>query len=154
MKIRKVTNNNKKRCFEIETAKRNYYFPHSRLRLKPSADDKIVEIYADPEIGREGLTYRLESGKEDTIHIDPILEYNRDPDYLRDMLLYRLTVKAQKLLESKKISKREVIRRLGTSPTQFYRLIDQTFYKKTIDQMIKLLAALDCTVDIVFKKAA
>jgi hypothetical protein len=46
------------------------------------------------------------------------------------------------------------MRRVGTSPTQFYRLIDQTFYRKTIDQMVRLLAALDCPVDLVFQEAA
>ncbi len=41
-----------------------------------------------------------------------------------------------------------------TSPTQLYRLLDQTNTNNSIDQMAKLLAALDCYVDVVFKKEA
>ena len=39
---------------------------------------------------------------------------------------------------------------METSPTQFYRLMDQTNTHKTIDQMVKLLAALECSVEIKF----
>ena len=45
--------------------------------------------------------------------------------------------------------KREIIRRLGTSATQFYRLLDQTNYRKSLDQPLSLLQALDCDVDFV-----
>ena len=97
------------------------------------------------------MTYTLESGKEDTVLLDQVLEYNKDTEYLREMLLYKLSLKARKLLQARGISKRELVRRLHTSPVQLYRLLDQTFTHKTIDQMIRLLAALDCLVDVVFK---
>lgn len=71
---------------------------------------------------------------------------------MRELLLYKLTLKAQKMLAVSRASRREVMRRMKTSPTQFYRLIDQTNYRKTIDQMIKLLSALDCSVDLVLKR--
>jgi len=154
MKIKKVSYNNRKKNFTVFTAKDVYEYPYSLLRAKPKKENLIVEVYRDKELGNEGFTYTLASGSSHTVHIDQVLEYNQDTEYVRELLLYKLTVKAQKLLESKKTSKREIMRRLKTSPTQFYRLMDQTFYRKTIDQMIKLLAALDCYVDIQFKKAA
>jgi predicted XRE-type DNA-binding protein len=154
MKIKKVAHNNRKKAFELVTGKDTLRFPYSRLRLKPSIDDPIEEVFVDRELGGEAFTYRLASGKEESVPIDQVLEYNRDPEYLRQMLLYKLTLKAQKLMERRGVSKREIMRRLGTSPTQFYRLIDQTFYRKTIDQMVRLLAALDCPVDLVFQEAA
>lgn len=154
MKIRKVLVNNRKKSFEISVAQGILEFPFSRLRLKVSGTSRIAHVFVDPELGYEAITYRLVSGKEDSVHIDQILEYNKDPDYLRQMLLYKLTIKAQKLIESRGINKRELIRRLQTSPTQFYRLLDQTNAHKTLDQMVKLLAALDCPVDIVFPRAA
>ena len=46
----------------------------------------------------------------------------------------------------------EIIRRLGTSATQFYRLLDQTNYSKSIKQMVTLLAILDCEVDLVVRR--
>lgn len=154
MKIKKVTNNGRKKSFEIITAKGSIDYPYSRLRLKPNANDPLKEIFVDRDLGCEAFTYRLKSGREGTIHIDEVMEYTKDTEYLREMLLYKLTIKAQKIIARRQLSKREVIRRMGTSPTQFYRLMDQTYYNKTIDQMVKLLAALDCPVDLVFPKAA
>ena len=80
-----------------------------------------------------------------------MLEYNQDPTCLRDALLYRLTIEAQRRVEASALSKREIIRRLGTSATQFYRLIDSTNYRKSVDQLLTLLHVLDCDVDLVVR---
>jgi len=61
-------------------------------------------------------------------------------------LLYALTLEAQKRLAWSPLSRREIIRRLGTSPAQFYRLLDQTNYDKSVDRLVALLQALDCEV--------
>jgi hypothetical protein len=87
----------------------------------------------DKEIGSEGLSYELASGDTGTIHIEQVLEYNNDPHYLRDQLLYKLTLEAQRRVAASPLSKREIIRRLGTSATQFYRLLDQTSPNPTIN---------------------
>lgn len=154
MKIKKVTFNNKKRCFEVFTQKQIFLYPYSRLTAKRHLSGGVLDAVVDKELGGEAFSYRLESGAEGTVHLDQVLEYNRDSDYLREMLLYKLTLKAQQLFKEREVSKREVIRRMGTTPTQLYRLLDQSFYHKTIDQMVKLLAALDCPIDVTFKKAA
>ncbi len=39
-------------------------------------------------------------------------------------------------------------RRLGTSASQLYRLLDPTNYKKSVDQMLALLLVLGCDVDV------
>ena len=70
---------------------------------------------------------------------------------MRDALLYKLTVEAQKRVEASALSKREIIRRLETSATQFYRLLDQTNYRKSIDQLLSLLHVLDCDVDLMVR---
>jgi hypothetical protein len=98
------------------------------------------------------LNYVLESGKSGTIHIEQVLEYNQDPTCLRDLLLYRLTLEAQKRIAESALSKREIIRRLGTSAAQLYRLLDQTNYRKSIDQVLVLLQVLNCDVDLVIRK--
>ena len=57
------------------------------------------------------------------------------------------------LLRPQEISNQpEIIRRLGTSPAQFYRLIDPTNYRKTVDKMLLLLQVLDCEVDVVVRQ--
>jgi hypothetical protein len=151
MKIKKVTLNNRKKAFEVTTRSENYPFPYARLEIPPSRENPITRVYVDKELGNEAFTYELESGDEGTVHLDHVLEYNRDPRYMRDQLLYQLTLAAQKQVEASPLSKREIIRRLGTSPSQFYRLLDQTNYKKSIDQLMALLHILDCEVDLVVK---
>ena len=80
-----------------------------------------------------------------------MLEYNQDPAYLRDRLLYRLTLEAQKRIAEIPLSKREIVRRLGTSAAQLYRLLDQTNYRKSVDQLVSLLQILDCDVKLVVR---
>lgn len=148
MKIRSIKTNNHKKAFEIRTYNDAYDFPFAKLDLQPTVDNKIVEFYVDPELGNEAFTYMLASGDEDSIHIDRVLEYNQDPAYMRKLMLYKLTVETQKLVKASKLSKRELIRRLGTSATQFYRILDEENYGKSIDQVFGLLSILDCRVEI------
>lgn len=67
MRIRRIKANHRKKAFEVATANgRRLDYPYSRLRLKPAADDRIAEVRVDPEVGGEGFTYTLASGKQDT----------------------------------------------------------------------------------------
>ncbi len=151
MKLRSVKHNNRKKVFEIKVGTRTFVFPFAKTDPQPTADDAVLRVFVDEEIGREGFTYVLESGREGTVHVEQVLEYNEDPSYLRDLLLYRLTIEAQKRVEKSPLSKREIIRRLGTSATQLYRLLDQTNYRKSVDQLVSLLQVLDCEVDFVVR---
>jgi hypothetical protein len=99
----------------------SHRFPYAKLDLPPSPTNPIVGVSADRELGDEAFTDVLASGDEGIVHIDHALEYNQDPGYLRDVLLYRLTLEVQRRVEVGPLSKRELIRRLGTSATQFYR---------------------------------
>lgn len=151
MKIRSVKHNNRKKAFEVKTSKASYEIPYSRAVVGASARNPIARVYVDPEMAREGFTYVLDSGQQGTVHMDQVLEYNRDPSYLRDALLYRLTVEAQKRIKKSPLSKREIIRRLGTSAPQLYRLLDQTNYRKSVDQLLSLLQVLDCEVTLIVR---
>ena len=148
MRIRTVKANNRRKAFDVWVNRKRLVFPFARLEVQPSADDPIAKVFVDQELGREGFTYILQSGREGTVHIEDVLEYNEDPDYLRDLLLYRLTLEAQKRIATTPLARREIIRRLGTSPTQLYRLLDQTNYRKSVDQMLRLLQVLDCDVEL------
>ena len=151
MKIRSVTYNNRRKVFEVKSGRRSLPFPYSKAHPRPGVDDPVRQVFVDRELGNEGFTYSLESGKEGTVHLEQVLEYNQDPWYLRDALLYKLTIAAQNRLERSAVSKREIIRRLGTSATQFYRLLDQKNYQKSVDQLLSLLHVLDCDVDLVVR---
>lgn len=154
MKIKKVNFNNKKKTIEIETRKGVLSLPFSKLDLVPLKKDKIKDAYVDPELGNQAITYVLESGKEDSVHLDVFLDYNKDPDYLRVLFLFRLTIEAQKALRESRLSKNEICRRLGTSPSQLSRLLDQTNQKKSVDKMLTLLAVLGLSVKPTFEQVA
>lgn len=151
MKIRSVIHNNRKKTFEVKTSSKSLQLPYSKVDPQPSGADPILQVFVDSELGNEGFTYVLKSGKQGTVHIEQVLAYNQDPGYLRDALLYKLTIEAQKRVRTSSLSKREMIRRLGTSATQFYRLLDQTNYRKSVDQLLSLLHVLDCDVDLVVR---
>jgi hypothetical protein len=151
MKIQSVTHNNRKRAFQVKMSTKLFQLPYSKVDPQPGAADPITRVFVEKELGREGFTYVLESGKEGTVHSEQVLEYNQDPHYMRDAMLYKLTVEAQKRVEASALSKREIIRRLRTSATQFYRLLDQTNYRKSVDQLLSLLHVLDCDVDLLVR---
>ncbi|OPY69613.1 MAG: hypothetical protein A4E57_01099 [Syntrophorhabdaceae bacterium PtaU1.Bin034] len=152
MKIEKVFLNNRKKAFELLVDDKKLLFPFALLRLAPEARNRIKKVFVDSELGNEAFTYSLDDGREDSIHVDEVLEYNKDPNYMRDLLLYRLTLEVQRRLRESKLSRREIIRRLGTSASQFYRLLDQTNYEKSVDQMLALLTVLGCQVNITVEK--
>lgn len=151
MKIRSVKANNRKKVFEVRTYSKTLSFPYAKADPAPTASDPVLRTVVDKELAREGFVYFLESGQKGTIHIEQVLEYNQDPAYLRDLLLYKLTLEAQKRLDASGLSKREIVRRLGTSATQLYRLLDQTNYRKSVDQVLTLLHVLDCDVDLIVR---
>lgn len=152
--ILRVMAHMKRREFLLETRSGKYTFPFSQLRLCPSPRDPLEEVYVDKEAGNEAFTYRLQSGKEDTILLDNVLWFHRDPELLRKFLLHDLTNKANERIKEKKIGKRYLMRKLQTSPSQLYRLLDQSYYKKTLDQMLKLLVALGIDVKVKTTKVA
>lgn len=151
MKILEVTANNRKRLFEVRTRRATYPFPYLKSDPSPSVTDRLREVYVDPDLTREGFTYSLESGAEGSVHIDAVLEYNEDPSYMADLKLYELTTEAGKRFESSGLSVREVARRLDTSPTQLYRLLDPTNYAKSGRQLLSLLYVLGYDVELEIK---
>jgi predicted XRE-type DNA-binding protein len=152
VKITSVTANNRKKAFEVKTRRGQWLFPYSKCDLAPTPSDPLAKLFIDPELGREGFTFVLASGAEDSVHIDHVFAYNEEPGYMRDLLLFNLTVDALEHIEASPLSKREIIRRLGTSPAQLYRLLDTTNYRKSVDKMLSLLQVLDCEVEVVVRK--
>jgi len=151
LRIRSVAHNNRKKVFEVKTSTKRLVFPFAKSDPTPTIQDPVTELFVDPEAGREAFTYVLHSGQTGTVHVEQVLEYNQDPNYLRDQLLYRLTLEAQRRTAQSGLSKREIIRRLGTSAAQLYRLLDQTNYRKSVDQVLALLQVLNCDVDLVVR---
>lgn len=153
MKIRRVAANNRKREFNVvNRAGIEYSYPYSQVEPKPSSDNRIEDVAVDKELGNEAFTYVLESGDEGTVHIEQVLEYHEDPEYMADLLTYRLSVEARRQIEECELSRRHIAKRLKTSVPQLYRLLDPANTRKSMKQLVALLHMLDCDVELVVKK--
>ena len=152
MKIRRVNVNQHKGQLELIVRSGAVYpMPFAKLDPRPSASDHIVNAYVDRELANEAVTYELESGEEGVVHIEQALDYNEDPGYLTEMLVHQLTVEVQARVQRAGLSRRELARRLKTSVPQLYRLLDPTNTRKSLGQLIALLAVLDCDVQLLVK---
>ncbi len=116
MKIRKVKANNKKRAFEVYTRGQQYDFPYMVAEPPPRPCDPVERLYIDPEMAREGFTYVLKSGREGCVLWDHVLEQNRDPAYITEVLVYLLTCEAEERMATSRFSKREVCGASGLRP--------------------------------------
>ena len=151
MRITNVEYNNHNKSFSVTTKKSIYNYPYANLDLPPKENNPLISVWIDEDFGEEAFSYKLKDSKSGTVHIDHVLEYNRDPNYMTELLLYKLTIEAKKHVDNTPLSKREIIRRLGTSPSQYYRLLDQTNVTKSINKMLNLLQVLGCEIDVVFR---
>ena len=150
MKIRQAVANNRKGLLELTVRSgETYPFLYVKLDPRPSAKNRIHEVYVVKELGSEAVTYVLASGAEGTVHIDHALEYNQDPTTLAELLSHKLTVEAMNRIKQTELSHRELARRLRTSVPQMYRLLDPTNTRKNLAQLIALLHILDCDVDFI-----
>lgn len=156
--IKKYEVDLRKKCFTISLSnKKTYSLPFSWIEseVRPTVENKIIKAYIDPELANQCLTYVLSSDPNDEhpIHIDNFLYYNKEPHFMRDMCLYQLSCEAKDLFKKSDLSKNEITRRLKTSPSQLSRLLDQTNYKKSVDEMLRLISVLGYTVELKIKKA-
>ena len=150
MKVQKVSINNRRKEFSVATrAGTVFTFPYAEADPVPSSKNRIEKVFVDRELGNEAITYVLNSGDEGSLHIEQILEYNEDPNYMADLLTYKLTLEALNGIENSGLSRRQIAKRLKTSVPQLYRLLDPANTSKSINQLVALLHVLNRKVDLV-----
>jgi hypothetical protein len=153
VKILHLKPDNRRKEFELVTeAGAEFTFPYAEATPPPTPGDRLAEVFIDDELGREAFTYRLQSGREGSVHVEQVLEYNEEPDYMADLLLYRLTLEAARRIEGSGLSRRQVARQLHTSVPQLYRLLDPANSGKSMKQLVALLHVLGCDVDVVVRQ--
>src|SRR5687767_11155930 len=68
MKIHRVLVNHRKAQLELVLRSGKVFpFPFAKLRPRPSAKDRVREVYVDQELGSEAVTYVLASGAEGSV---------------------------------------------------------------------------------------
>ena len=149
MKIRSVQANNHKHAFILITGNgQEFVFPYSQLNVKPHSSNRICQVEVDSELGKEAFSYVLESGEYDTVHIDHVLHFANEPEYVRELARHKLSIAAKRLIGEGGVRKKEILRRLKTSPSQLSRLIDPSNSRTSIDKLLMLLVACECKVDL------
>lgn len=151
--IKNVVLNKKKKQMSVELAN-GQILNLPLAKLKRGSVEMPESIFVDQEMGSKGVTCLFKSGREESIPLDAFYDYNRDPDYLKSILLYKMTLEAVSRLKNLSVSKNELTRRLGTSPSQLSRLLDPKNKSKSIDHMLRLLTVLGCDVEFTVKKSA
>jgi len=150
MKISRVSINNRRKEFLIATRSgATYSYPYAEADPQPDSENRIGEVFVDKDLGSEAITFVLNSGEEGSIHVEQFLEYNQDPNYMAKLLIYNLTLEARKGIETCNLSRRQLAKRLKTSLSQLYRLLDPANSSKSINQLVALLHVLNCKVDLV-----
>jgi predicted XRE-type DNA-binding protein len=149
MKIKSVQANNHKHAFIVTTCNgQEFVFPYSQLNVMPHGSNRICQVEVDSELGKEAFSYELESGECDTVHIDHVLHFVNEPEYVRELARHKLSMAAKRLIGECGVGKKEILRRLKTSPSQLSRLIDPSNSRTSIDKLLMLLVACDCKVDL------
>jgi hypothetical protein len=150
-KFKKVEFNNKKRVFKLSyNSGLVVECPYAALGIK----EKVVEAAPDKEVGGHSFYFILENGKQDYVPFDQPLYISNNPDYMRQELMFELTMNILSIIEDVGISKRELARSLKTSVTQINRLLDQTNYNKDLSRLIQIASLLNYDFDWEFKKVA
>lgn len=106
MRIQSVAANRHKRVFELAAEGSKFTYPFATCVPQPSPSDPLKTVVVDDELGREAFTYVLTSGHEGTVHIEQVLDYSEDPEYLRSMLVYRLALEAGRTSEKREGAQR------------------------------------------------
>lgn len=149
-KFKTVEFNNKKRVFHLQyTSGLQLECPFSAIGL----NQKVVEAGPDLEAGGHSFFYVLEDGSKDYVPYDQPLHITQHPEYVKEQALYEMTKLINQFIRKEKISKRELARRLHTSPSQLERLLDPTNHKKELSRLIEIAALLNYEFRWEFKKA-
>lgn len=150
-KFRKVRLDNKKRVFHLEyTSRLKVECPYSSLGIR----GKVIEAAPDPETGHHSFYFVLENGKKNYVPFDQPLHIIQNPEYVKERTLYEMTKRLNEFIRKAGVPKRELARRLGTSMSQFARLLDTTNYKKELLRLVEIAAMLNYEFEWEFKKAA
>lgn len=142
MRVNAVSFSNRKQGFTVDSDRGVFWFPYQKAAPNIQNRIKVLDAWVDEEIASEGFSFTYGKNTEETVHLEQVLEHCNDPQHIRRQLIYQLTIEAQNRLETSGFSLREVARRLHTSPTQLYRLLDQTNTDKTLDRLVEFLAVL------------
>ena len=82
MKIKSVKFNNKKKGFEASASGKTYVFPYVKVRPSRHRTTRLpVRMWTKSLAAKDSPT-NFNRGKTGTVHVEQVLEYNRDPSHV------------------------------------------------------------------------
>lgn len=150
VKIRNGEFNNRKKVLTVhyvndKTAEVHY----AQLGIKKN----LEAVWVDKETKGHSLGLRFEDGTEDYMPYDQPLALSKDPEYLLQAHIERLTAVIKATIRERKISKRFLAERLGTSDNQIQRLLNPAILNKNLEQLYKVATIVGLEFEWHIKKA-
>lgn len=114
----------------------------------------IESVWVDKETRGMSLGLKFIDGSEDFMPYDQPLMLNNDASYVLHAQVEKLVAQVKQTLVDKKMSKRFIAEKLGTSDNQVQRLFKPDVLDKRFNQLQKLLTLLGLRWEWELKKMA
>ncbi|MEK7396938.1 MAG: hypothetical protein AAB116_08385 [Candidatus Poribacteria bacterium] len=151
VKIRSGEFNNRKKVLTVYYMNGKAIEVHySQLGIKKN----LGAVWVDKETRGHSLGLRFDDGKEDYMPYDQPLALTKDPEYLLQTHVERLTAVIKATIKERRISKRFLADQLGTSDNQIQRLLNPTILNKNLEQLYKVATIIGLEFEWHIKKAA
>ncbi len=114
----------------------------------------IQDITVDWETNGKSLKIVFEDGSIDYLPYDQPLVIMRDPEVLLQIHIERIIAKIKDAIAKKKISKRYIAEKLGTSDNQVQRLLNPAILNKNLSQLYKIADLVGLEFEVHVKDVA
>jgi hypothetical protein len=151
LKFKSATFSNKKKQIEIVYTNGK----HASIHFGSVGIKKLIkEVKVDWETNGKSLKITFEDDSIDYLPYDQPLVIVRDPEYLLQIHIERITAKIKEAIAKKKISKRFIAERLGTSDNQVQRLLNPDILNKNFSQLYKIADLVGLEFEVSVKDVA
>jgi DNA-binding Xre family transcriptional regulator len=151
LKFKSATFSNKKRQIELVYTNGK----HASIHFGSVGIKKLIkEVKVDWETNGKSLKITFEDDSIDYLPYDQPLVIVKDPEYLLQIHIERITAKIKEAIAKKKISKRYIAERLGTSDNQVQRLLNPDILNKNLSQLYKIADLVGLEFEVLVKDVA
>lgn len=151
LRFKSATFSNKKKQIDILYT----HGKHATIHFGSIGIKKLIKgIIVDRETNGKSLKIVFEDESVDYLPYDQPLVIFRDPEVLLQIHIERIIAKIKDAIVKKKISKRYIAERLGTSDNQVQRLLNSTILNKNLSQLYKIADLVGLEFEVHVKEVA
>ena len=108
----------------------------------------IDKAWVDKDTRGASVGFLFRDGSEEFMPYDQPLFLKNDPEYLLQTHIEQLIFEINQRISEKKISKKYLARKLGTSDNQVQRILDTSILNKNLKQLYTLAALIDLDISL------